>query len=80
MKYLGQTIVEVAVATRKMLFCYSELCGMASDAVGAVRSAIAQLRLNCLDVCIPGAIDAILHGLVGRTQVRIDLKGPFRLL
>jgi len=36
--------------------------------------------LNCLDVSIPGAIDAVLHGLVGRTQVRIDLKGPFRLL
>ena len=36
--------------------------------------------LNCLDICIPGAIDAILYGLISRTQVRVDLECPFRLL
>ncbi len=53
---------------------------MASDAVDAVRSAIPHLRLNCLDVSIPGAIDTVLHGLIGGTHVRIDLEGSFRLL
>jgi len=37
---LNCAIVEVAVATRKMTFRYSGLCGMSSDAVDAVRSAI----------------------------------------
>jgi hypothetical protein len=32
----------VAAYTRKMSFRYSELCGTASDAVDAVRSAIPQ--------------------------------------
>ena len=39
-------IDEVAAGTRKMLFRYSGLCGTVSDAVDAVRSAIAQLRIR----------------------------------
>ena len=38
--YPSWAIAEVAIATRQMLFRYSKLCGMASDAVDAVRSAI----------------------------------------
>jgi hypothetical protein len=38
--FLIQAIVELAADTRKMVFRYSRLCGKASDAVGAVRSAI----------------------------------------
>jgi hypothetical protein len=34
------TIVEVAADARKMSFCYSRLCGTASDAADVVRSAI----------------------------------------
>ena len=63
-----------------MLFRYSELCGMASDTVDAVRSTIAHLRLNCFDVRIPGTIDTVLYRLIGRTQVGIDLEGSFRFL
>jgi hypothetical protein len=36
--------------------------------------------LNCFDICIPGTVNAVLHGLIGRTQVCVDLKSPFRLL
>jgi hypothetical protein len=36
--------------------------------------------LNCLDVGIPGAIDAVFHGLIGRTHVRIDLEGSLCFL
>jgi len=39
---LSRAIIEVAADTRKMLFRYSQLCGTASDAVDAVRSAIPQ--------------------------------------
>ena len=38
---ISQTaIIELAADTRKMVFRYSELCGKASDAEDAVRSAI----------------------------------------
>jgi hypothetical protein len=35
-------MVEVTAGTRKMLFRYSCLCGIESDAVDAVRSAIPE--------------------------------------
>jgi len=37
---INRAIVEVAAAAKKMLFGYSGLCRMTSDAVDAVRSAI----------------------------------------
>jgi len=36
--------------------------------------------LNCFDVGIPGTIDSIFHGLIGRAKVRIDIKGSLGLL